>query len=428
MLDLAQVQSHIQALVKGDEPSRREAIRALKQHEEQDWASAPPKVIHTLIESLRQQLPKGQNGEVKPPLVRQEVVVILGNLGHRSEPVIPQLMELLEPGTSDGIREAAATALGKIGKESKVAVDKLIQVLGPDCRVPLASRVARALGDIGCADHRVRSALTNLWLLPMDDQNSRMQIAIALCKLKIEARGLLAHITKTLMANQNMALRKASAEALAWCGKNDVDVVPALTAALNEEDEDLVALAKAGLEQLRLSHEKAIQLCARQLKDSLYAEAALRKSGPMAVPALIEALDMEEASAREKAARTLGGMGEAAAAAVPALTKVLADKNLEVRLAAAKGMWNITKNAELVVPVLADLLKGKWSSAPDVSEERRRFLQSVIESLCRIGPPAKAAVAALHDKAKDDNRLIRESAQRALREIAPEPVKKTGVR
>ena len=110
-------------------------------------------------------------------------------------------MELLEPGTSDGIREAAATALGKIGKESKVAVDKLIQVLGPDCRVPLAARVARALGDIGCADHRVRSALTNLWLLPMDDQNSRMLIAIALCKLKIDARGLLPHITKTLMAN-----------------------------------------------------------------------------------------------------------------------------------------------------------------------------------------------------------------------------------
>jgi len=428
MLDVTQLQSHIQALNKGDEPARRDAIRSLKQQEEQEWASAPAKIVHTLIESLRQQLPKGQNGEVKPPLVRQEVVVILGNIGARSEPVIPQLMELLEPGTSDGIREAAATALGKIGKESKVAVDKLIQVLGPDCRVPLASRVARALGEIGCADHRVRTALTNLWLLPMDDQNSRMQIAIALCKLKIEARGLLPHITKTLVANQNMALRKTAAEALAWCNKNDVDVVPALTAALNEEDEDLVRLAKAGLDQLRLSQEKAITLCARQLKDSLYAEAALRKSGPMAVPALIEALDMEEAPAREKAARTLGGMGEAAAAAAPALTKVLADKNLEVRLAAAKSLWNIAKNAELVVPVLADLLKGKWSSAADVSEERRRFLQSVIESLCRIGPPAKAAVAALHDKAKDDNRLIRESAQRALREIAPEPVKKTGVR
>ena len=198
--------------------------------------------------------------------------------------------------------------------------------------------------------------------------------------------------------------------------------------ALNEEDEDLVRLAKAGLDQLKLTQEKAIHLCAKQLKDSLYAEAALRKSGPLAVPALIEALDMEEASAREKAARTLGGMGEAAAAAVPALTKVLADKNLEVRLAAAKSMWQIAKNAELVVPVLADLLKGKWSSAADVAEQRRRFLQSVIESLCRIGPPAKAAVAALNEKAKDENRLIRESAQRALREIAPEPVKKSGAK
>jgi hypothetical protein len=41
---------------------------------------------------------------------------------------------------------------------------------------------------------------------------------------------------------------------------------------------------------------------------------------------------------------------------------------------------------------------------------------------------ALAAAAALHDKAKDDNRLIRESAQRALREIAPEPLKKAGAR
>jgi HEAT repeat protein len=239
---------------------------------------------------------------------------------------------------------------------------------------------------------------------------------------------LVAHVTKTLVANQNLGLRKAAAEALAWCGKNDVDVVPALTCALFEEDEDMQRLAKAGLEHMRLTHEKAVAHCARQLKDSLYAEAALRKSGPAAVPALIEALDTSEPTAREKAARTLGGMGEGAAVAVPVLTRVLKDKQMEVRLAAAKALWIITKNADLVVPVMAELLKGKWSTAPDVSEERRRFLQSVIESLCRIGPPAKAAAAALHDKAKDDNRLIRESALRALREIAPEPLKKAGAR
>ena len=121
--------------------------------------------------------------------------------------------------------------------------------------------------------------------------------------------------------------------------------------------------------------------------------------------------------AREKAARTLGCIGELALDAVPALTKALKDKHLDVRLAAAKALWIITKNAEIVVPVLADLLGGKKFPAPDTSESRRCFHQSIIESLCRVGPPAKAAIPVLAKKAKDENRLIRESALKALREI-----------
>src|SRR5207253_9498483 len=89
MLDVAQIQSHILALNKGDEPSRREAIRSLKQTETADWAAAPAKVVQTLVESLRQQLPRGHNGDVKPPLVRPEVVVILGHGGPRAQACIP---------------------------------------------------------------------------------------------------------------------------------------------------------------------------------------------------------------------------------------------------------------------------------------------------------------------------------------------------
>src|SRR5262249_349758 len=159
---------------------------------------------------------------------------------------------------------------------------------------PLAARVARALGEIGCADHRVRAALTNLWLLPMDDQNSRMQIGIALCKLKIDARGLLPHVTKTLMTNQHLGLRKAAVEALSWCAKKDMVGVPALRGGVNEEDKALARLAKGGLEHLLLTHKKAIGVCEKQLKDSIYAEAALRKSAPRAAPALIDALTMDE--------------------------------------------------------------------------------------------------------------------------------------
>ena len=108
------------------------------------------------------------------------------------------------------------------------------------------------------------------------------------------------------------------------------------------------------------------------------------------------------------------------------LEAVLQDKQLEVRLAAAKGLWNISKNADAVVPVLAELLGGKGPPAADTPDLRRNYFQSVVEALCRIGPPAKAAIPALNRKAKDENRLIRESAQRALREIGPPLPKKVG--
>jgi HEAT repeat protein len=427
MLEQGQLHHHIKALNSRDEPLRREAIQALKQCESSEWSAVPQDVVRPLVELLRHQLPKSQEAGAKPPLFRQEVATILGNIGQRSEPALPQIVDLLADGVPDGIREAAAGALGKIGKESRVAIDQLIHVLQSSCRIALADRVARALGDIGCADQRVRAALVNLWLYPVHSHSNQVQVAIALCKLKIDARGLLKYLTATLVANRDTSLRKAAAEALAWCSKNDVDVVPALTAGLYDDDEDVRRLSEAGMTQLRLTKEKAVYLCAHQLKDSVHAEAALRKSGQLAVPALIEALESDEPLCREKAARTLGSIGELAVDAAPALEAVLRDKHLEVRLAAGKGLWNITKNADAVVPVLAELLGGKGPPQADTADARRMFLQSVIEALCRIGPSAKAAIPALTRKIKDENRLIRESAQRALREIGPAAAKKANV-
>ena len=77
------------------------------------------------------------------------------------------------------------------------------------------------------------------------------------------------------------------------------------------------------------------------------------------------------------------------------LEEVLQDKQLEVRLAAAKGLWNISKNADAVVPVLAELLGGKALPVSDHVDARRMFLQSVIEALCRIGPPADIELRAI---------------------------------
>jgi hypothetical protein len=254
-------------------------------------------------------------------------------------------------------------------------------------------------------------------------------VAIALCKLRIAAPNLLGTIIATLVANQDACLRKAAAEALAWCSKNGTDVVPALLrASLGDPNEEVRRMAQAGLDRMRLSPERAIHLCSGQLGESSHAEAALRKVGQPAVAALVEALGAENAATRMKAARTLGYLGEVAAEATPALTAALHDDDPEVRLAAVKGLWNVTNTVGLVVPALIDLLGGEGLADAEAGDARRRFLQTVMEALGRIGPPAAAAEAALLAMTKDDNRHVRETALVTLRQIAPAVATKPGLR
>src|SRR5207248_2318008 len=130
----------------------------------------------------------------------------------------------------------------------------------------LSAQAVRALGNIGCADDRVRSALVGLWPAALRLHAGRAEVAIALCKLRLAGGDVLLTITAALVANQDTSLRKAAAEALAWCSKNETDVVPALLAAsLGDANEEVRRTAQAGLDRMRLSPERAIQLCSRRL-------------------------------------------------------------------------------------------------------------------------------------------------------------------
>ena len=231
------------------------------------------------------------------------------------------------------------------------------------------------------------------------------------------------------MASQEASHRKSAAEALAWCRKNEIDVVPALlTAALHDKDEEVRQAAEASLAELHLTREKAMRLCSKQLKESSYAETALRNAGQLGVAALMEALEASDAIIREKAARTLGCLREEAGEAVAALRAALADKDKNVRLAAAKALWNVSKDAEIVAPVLVDLLEEHGAAIADATESRRRNLQNVIEALQRVGPPAEVAIPALIKLTKDANRLIRESAVSAVKTIVPTAAPYAGMR
>jgi HEAT repeat protein len=129
-----------------------------------------------------------------------------------------------------------------------------------------------------------------------------------------------------------------------------------------------------------------------------------------------------------KAARILGDLKELAAAAVPALTTALQDGDLDVRLAAAKGLWGITRTGDVVVSALIDLLKANKAANLEGGEARRRFLQTVMEALSRIQPPATEAVPALTVLARDSNRHVRESALSTLQKIAPAVANRVKVR
>ena len=187
-------------------------------------------------------------------------------------------------------------------------------------------------------------------------------------------------------------------------------------------------MAQAALDRMGVSHEQAINLCARQLGDSSFAETALKRSGPLAVHALIEMLRAKDSATRVKAARILGFLGEAAAEAGPALVARSQDKDLEVRLAVVKGLWNVTKAPDVVVPVLAALLDGQGERGLEDGETRRRFLQTVMEALGRIGPPAIAAVPALTALATDGNRHVREAALLTRQKIVPTVATQPGLR
>lgn len=409
----ARLNKHIVALERGDDLARREAVHHLARVEAQDWARVPRPRLQAAVVSLRRHLADNTN----PPYIRREAATILGDMAPFSQSAVAHLTRLLEDESAASIRETVVIALGKFGEGARDAVGPLLQLVpGQD---GLAMHALRALGSIGCADRRVRSTLQALWLGAAQTQSGLIAIAQTLCMLKVEANGLLPFLTRHAVASLDDSVRKFAVEALAHCSKTDLDVVPALLAvALGDKNEHVRQFASVSLEQLQAPPQKAVFICAAQLGESSFAEIALRRAGALAVPALRKALGASAAATRVKAANVLAVLGELAVRAVPELRESLRDRNTDVRLAAVKAMWNITTSADDVVHVLINLLEGKPPRERDV-EERRRFLQTVIEALWRIGPPAAAAVPALVAKRKDSNRLIRESADVAIKRILP---------
>ena len=83
---------------------------------------------------------------------------------------------------------------------------------------------------------------------------------------------------------------------------------------------------------------------------------ALARIGKSALPALIEALESENAPTRARAVRAIGMMEESDPQAIKALSTALRDPDASVREQAARALGHIGPPAKAAVPELIELL------------------------------------------------------------------------
>ncbi len=195
---------------------------------------------------------------------------------------------------------------------------------------------------------------------------------------------------------------------LAEIGPAAAPAIPALIAALKDEDWDVRSSAARALGNIGPAAASAVPSLIAALKDenrNVWDKAvdALGNIGPAAVPALIAALKDKDSDVRSSAARALGQIGPAAASAVPSLIAALKDKNSNVRYFAAGALGNIGPAAASAVPSLIAALKDK-----DLD-----VCRSAAWSLGDIGDPH--AIPPLEKMIrKDPNPYCRQAAQEAF--------------
>jgi HEAT repeat protein len=178
-----------------------------------------------------------------------------------------------------------------------------------------------------------------------------------------------------------------------------------------------------------------LALGGRSSEAAQHASAVLSRLGATVVPALAAALADEDKDTRQvAAARTLGRIGPEAAGAVHALTQALRSEHTHVRQAAAEALARFGPSAEPAVPTLAEKLNdwspavrqaaaeavGQVGSAADVavpaliqllSDREESAREAAMTALARIGPAAAPLLLRLLTDPEHDQRRLAERLQ-----------------
>jgi HEAT repeat protein len=311
--------------------------------------------VPKLVESLRD----------KDAFVRCEAAEDLGQVGRSARDALPALRLALADSDAH-VRVSAALALARIDKEDRQAVPALLAALehkDEEVRTRAAGALAELAPRAGAAVPALLAALSG-----DADATVRATAALALGRVATEAADLgrpraevIAALTKAVRDDKVASVRRWAIDALRRFGVEAKAAIPAI---------------KARVKGRKITTESYVAL------------EALSRMGPVAVPALCDAMKQAEGWCPEIIA-CLEDIGPPAKEAVPGLRELLKSYRPVDRTAAVAALMRIAwgSDAKAITESLRELIEGGWLGGPAY-----RRVEAHLEEL---GPGDEAALPAI---------------------------------
>jgi len=320
---------------------------------------------------------------------------------------VAQLKAALQSGTP-AEQHSAADALADLGSPARGAVPELETALKSG-DAELRWRAARALGVIG--DPQAVAALRTA--ASDGEVVVRGQAIFALGRLKAsDAESLKAVVAH--LSDDDAQVRRAAIRAVRMIGPPPQTTIPLVVKLLSDSDPTVAARALSSISDGGVEVIPALSAALEQREARYWACLALGEMGPQAqaaVPALIKALDDDRPEVRLQAAIALGEIGPDAKPAASTIIKLIDDSFPSVRAAAifalgrigepstAAALANVEASTDPFVKMLAT-----WALAKLNPHDQQRLNKAI-----------DALVAGLGDK----NRDVAHLAAKALEDLRP---------
>jgi HEAT repeat protein len=347
------------------------------------------------------------------PMVRAEAAQSLGQVGPSAAPATAELIATLKD-ASDTVRCQAAESLSRVGGPATEVVNALVgQLADPNPALQLA--VLRSLGALKQDAASATEALVPL--LRASDEAVRQAAAEAIGQIGAMPPEALRQLTDALESGDNL-VRAQTAEVLGNIGESAAAATPVLVEALADDNDRVRAKAAEALGKLGESATDAVPELVRALKDqdnwvsALAAEAlgeiGAASDGPAparVVSGLMRSLRHTNPHVREKAAESLGKLGNDARPALPGLER--AAENDQETAVRRQAIWALGEAGSL-----SD--SGTRIVLAAIEDPHPELRATALEALGKRAEPTDAVIASVVRALEDSNDLVQVEAARTL--------------